>query len=299
MNPADNARGALFMMLSMTAFTLNDTCMKALSDEIPLFQAIFLRGILTSVILGIAAIVLGAFRIRLSRRDWWLVGLRSLTEVAAAYFFISALFAMPIANVTAILQALPLTVTLAGALFFKEQVGWKRSLAILIGFLGVLLIVKPGAEGFNSYSVFAVIAVICVTVRDLSSRRLSREVPSMVVAFFAAIFVTIFGGLGMLTQDWAPVGVTAGMQLLGAVIFIIGGYLFSVMAMREGEIGFVAPFRYFSLLCALVAGFVVFGDWPDDLTLLGSAIVVATGVFTFYRERRLSRRYGPVGLRIR
>ena len=294
-----NSRGARFMMLSMTAFTLNDTCMKSLSDEIPLFQTIFLRGLLTSLILAIAAALMGAFRIHLAPRDWSLVALRSLAEVAAAYFFISALFAMPLANVTAILQALPLTVTLAGALFLKEQVGWKRSLAILVGFLGVLLIVKPGAEGFNSYSVFAVIAVIAVTVRDLSSRKLSSEVPSLVVAFSAAIFVTIFGGLGMFTHDWTPVGTTAGLQLLGAVFFVIGGYLFSIMAMRVGDISFVAPFRYFSLLCALVAGLIIFGDWPDSLTLIGSAIVVATGVFTFYRERRLSRGYGPVGLRIR
>lgn len=294
-----NTRGALFMMLSMSAFTLNDTCMKALSDEIPLFQTIFLRGVLTSLILCIAAVAMGAFRYRLSRRDWSLVALRSLAEVAAAYFFISALFAMPIANVTAILQALPLTVTLAGALFLKEQVGWKRSLAILVGFLGVILIVKPGSDGFNSYSVFAVIAVIAVTVRDLAARRLSHAVPSLVVALSAAVSVAVFGGLGMFTHDWEPVSQTAGLQLLGAVFFVIGGYLFSVMAMRIGDISFVAPFRYFSLICALVAGFVVFSEWPDSLTLVGSTIVVATGVFTFYRERRLSRGYGPIGLRIR
>ncbi|MGB5557198.1 MAG: DMT family transporter [Paracoccaceae bacterium] len=294
-----NSRGALLMMLSMSAFTLNDACMKSLSDQIPLFQAVFLRGIFTSLTLAIAAAWLGAFSVALSRRDWMLVGIRSLAEVAAAYFFISALFKMPIANVTAILQALPLTVTLAGAMFFGEKVGWKRMLAILVGFLGVLLIVKPGAEGFNSYAVYAVIAVIAVTIRDLAARRLSHEVPSMTVALSAAVLVTGFGGLGLLTQPWAPVGGTEALQLAGTVFFVIGGYLFSVMAMRIGEISVVAPFRYFSLLCALVLGLLVFGEWPDSLTLIGSAIVVATGVFTFYRERRLARGYGPVGLRIR
>lgn len=294
-----NTRGALFMMLSMAAFTFNDACMKAMSDVVPLFQAVFLRGIFTSLILIAAAVYLRAFKVALSRRDWMLIWLRSLAEVAAAYFFLSALFKMPIANVSAILQALPLTVTLAGALFFREQVGWRRMLAILIGFLGVLLIVKPGAEGFNSYSVLAVISVIAVTIRDLAARRLSHEVPSMTVALSAAVLVTVFGGLGALSQPWAPIGTTEAMQLAGTVFFVVGGYLFSVMAMRVGEIGVVAPFRYFSLLCALILGFLLFGEWPDEVTLFGSAIVVATGVFTFYRERRLARGYGPLGLRIR
>ncbi len=294
-----NTRGALFMMLSMAAFTFNDACMKAMSDVVPLFQAVFLRGIFTSLILIAAAVYLRAFKVALSRRDWMLIWLRSLSEVAAAYFFLSALFKMPIANVSAILQALPLTVTLAGALFFREQVGWRRMIAILIGFLGVLLIVKPGAEGFNSYSVLAVISVIAVTIRDLAARRLSHEVPSMTVALSAAVLVTVFGGLGALSQPWAPIGTTEAMQLAGTVFFVVGGYLFSVMAMRVGEIGVVAPFRYFSLLCALILGFLLFGEWPDEVTLFGSAIVVATGVFTFYRERRLARGYGPLGLRIR
>jgi drug/metabolite transporter (DMT)-like permease len=294
-----NSRGALMMMASMGAFTLNDACMKAMSDQIPLFQAIFLRGIFTSPILAIAAANLGVFRIALSRRDWNLIAIRSIAEVAAAYFFIAALFKMPIANVSAILQALPLTVTLAGALFFREQVGWKRLMAILIGFLGVLLVVKPGADGFNVYAIFAVISVIAVTIRDLAARRLSPEVPSMAVALSAAVSVTIFGAIGMLTQPWAPVGQTEALQLAGMVFFVIGGYIFSVMAMRVGEISVVAPFRYFSLLCALLLGFFIFNEWPDHLTLIGSMIIVATGVFTFYRERRLARNYGPVGLRVR
>ena len=294
-----NSRGALLMMLSMAAFTFNDACMKAMSDQIPLFQAIFLRGLLTSPILAAVAANRGVFRVGLNRRDWNLVALRSLAEVAGTYFFVAALYKMPIANVSAILQSLPLTVTLAGALFFREQVGWKRLLAILIGFLGVLLIVKPGAEGFNSYAIYAVLAVIAVTVRDLAARRLSSNVPSMTVALVAAISVTLLGTVGMLAQPWAPVGSKEALQLAGSAFFIIGGYIFSVMAMRVGEISVVAPFRYFSLLCALLLGFFFFNEWPDDLTLIGSAIVVATGVFTFYRERRLARSYGPPGLRIR
>jgi drug/metabolite transporter (DMT)-like permease len=284
-----NMRGAGLMMASMIAFTVNDACMKSLSDEVPMFQAIFLRGLATCVFLAFMAWRTGAFKVRIPRRDIGLVAIRSSAEVVAAYFFISALFNMPIANVTAILQALPLSVTLASAVVFREAIGWRRMSAILVGFSGVLLIVRPGAEGFNFYSVYAIFAVLVVTVRDLAARRLSVEVPSMAVALSAAVAVALFSGIASIGSEWVPVSGKAAWQLSGATLFIVGGYLFSVMTMRVGDIDFVAPFRYTSLLCALILGLFVFGEWPDKLTLIGSAIVVATGAFTLYRERRIAQ----------
>ncbi|MFY0693390.1 MAG: DMT family transporter [Paracoccaceae bacterium] len=285
----DNTRGALFMLGSMTAFTVNDACMKALSDELPLFQALFLRSVAVIVALVLLAASKGAFNFSLSRRDKKLIALRSLVEVGAAYFFISALFNMPIANVTAILQALPLTVTLAGAVFLGEAVGWRRLSAILIGFLGVMLIIRPGGEGFTIYSLYVLAAVACVTIRDLAARRMSRDVPSLLVALSAAIAVMLFSALMSFSIEWVQVSPKAATQLLAASVFVIGGYVFSVAAMRVGEIGFVAPFRYSSLLVALVLGFFIFREWPDALTLLGSAIVVATGLFTLLRETQLAK----------
>lgn len=284
-----NAQGALLMMASMASFTLNDACMKALSDELPLFQAIFLRGIATTVFMYFLARALGGLRFRWPAREWRLIALRTATEIGAAYFFISALFNMPIANATAILQVLPLAITLAGALFLGEAVGWRRLTAILVGFSGVMLIVRPGFEGFNIYSVNVLLAVVCVTARDLFARRLSAEVPTMLVAFVNAAAVTVFFGVGSVFTDWAPLSSTSLMQLGGASVLIIGGYVFSVSAMRVGEIAIIAPFRYTSLLWALILGLAVFGEWPSGVTLIGAAIVVATGIYTFYRERRMSR----------
>lgn len=298
-----NTRGAVFMVGSMTAFTVNDACMKALSDELPLFQALFLRGcFVMAAMLGVAWRA-GVFRTPIPKRDRALIALRTGVEVAAAYFFISALFHMPIANVTAILQALPLTVTLAGAVFLGEAVGWRRMLAILVGFGGVMLILRPPflfgeGEVFSVYSGYVVLAVICVTVRDLCARRISTQVPSMSIALAAAVGVMLMGGIGSLTQEWQPLSMLAAIQLAGAAFFVIGGYVFSVNAMRSGEIGFVAPFRYASLVVALILGLVFFGEWPDELTLLGCAIVVATGLFTLYRERETARGVAR-GLRLR
>ncbi len=286
---SDNARGALLMMAAMAAFTLNDACMKLLSAELPLFQALFIRGIGTTIALGLIAYRMGALRFDFPRADWWLVLMRTAGEIAAAFFFLTALFNMPLANVTAILQALPLTVTLAGAVFLGQAVGWRRLMAVLIGFCGVLLIVRPGTEGFNVYSLMALAAVVCVTVRDIATRRLSAAVPSVTVAFCAAIGVMAFSAFASLAETWATPSPAGIWQLAGATVFVVGGYLLAVLAMRSGDVGFVSPFRYTGLVWALVLGLVVFGDWPEALTLLGAAIIVATGLFTFYRERQIGR----------
>lgn len=281
---SDNMKGALLMMCSMAAFTFNDTCIKLIGPEMPLFQLLFLRGAVTTVLIFIMARFMGAIRLRLPGLDWSMIALRTASEIGAAYFFITALMHMPIANVTAVLQVLPLTVTLGGALFFREAVGWRRMLAILIGFSGMLLIVRPGPDGFDIYALYAIAAVGCVTVRDLSTRRMSPAVPSMTVTMAASVGVTVFAGVATQTETWIPITSRDAMLLGGASFFIIGGYFFSVAVMRVGEVSFIAPFRYTSLIWALVLGYVVFGDWPDSVTLLGALIVVATGVFTLYRE---------------
>ncbi|PIE10311.1 MAG: EamA family transporter [Rhodobacterales bacterium] len=285
----DNLRGAGLMMASMAAFTFNDTLMKAISSQMPLNQMLFLRGVLTSILILGMIRIMGGVHVRIPRRDWGLVTIRVGAEVAAAFFFLTALFNMPIANVTAILQSLPLTVTLAAALFLGEPVGWRRLSAILTGFFGVMLIVKPGAEGFTIYSIYTLIAVASVTLRDLSTRKLSRQTPSMLVTLMSSVGVTLFFGLLSLGDDWVPVAPRSGVILAGASVMIIGGYLFSIMVMRVGEISFVAPFRYTALLWALLLGWLVFGEWPDTWTLLGGAIVISSGMFMLYRER-LARR---------
>ncbi|WP_100369678.1 DMT family transporter [Yoonia maricola] len=296
---SDNMRGALFMMGAMCAYTVNDAFMKALSDEIPLFQAIFFRGVGAVIFLALMCRVLGQLRFRFAVRDWGFLLLRTAGELGGTFFFLTALFNMPIANVSAILQVLPLSVSLAAALFLGEALGWRRLTAIFVGFVGVILIIQPGGADFSIYSLYAVGAVACITMRDIAVRRMSREVPSVFVALVAAVGVTCLGGVGSLFINWQPFTVTSGLQLAGAMSFLIFGYIASVSAMRSGEIGFVAPFRYTSLLVALVLGVLVFGEWPNALALAGGAVVVATGLFTLYRETQLKVRHSVVPDRVR
>lgn len=280
-------RGALFMMASMTAFTVNDAFMKALGDAVPLMQAISLRGLGASVLVLALTWGMGQLVWHLPRREWLLLFIRSMAEIVGAWTFLTALNNMPIADVSAILQALPLTITLAGALILGETVGWRRMVAILIGFGGVVLIVRPTGEGFTIFAVYVLLCVVCVTVRDLVSRRLHPATPSLMAALTSAIGVTIFALIGSLFVDWQPLTWETGGQLTGSMLFLIGGLIFSVLAVRVGDISFVAPFRYTSLLVAILIGIFVFDTVPDGLTWVGACIVVATGLFTLYRERRL------------
>ena len=301
------------MVGSMAAFTLNDTMTKTTGGAVPLFQLLFLRGLISISLIMLLWGRLGPMHLRLSRRDWKLVGIRSGSEVAASFFFVTALFNMsewvggysgirtlfnmPLANLSAILQSLPLTVTLGAALFYREPVGWKRFSAILVGFMGVMLIVKPGTDGFNVWSVYALIAVMFVTIRDLSTRRLSKAVPSMTVTFAAVLSVTVFSAFAQLATPWAPVSAPHWQAIAAAAVFVLMGYYFSVQTMRTGDVSFIAPFRYTGLIWALILGWFVFGDWPLPSTLIGAAIVAATGLFTLYRERKLSRRVVMVAKR--
>jgi S-adenosylmethionine uptake transporter len=280
-----NTKGALLMVGSMAAFTINDACIKATGGALPLFQLLTIRGVLSSVMIYALARHLGALNLRLPRRDWVLIALRSLGEVGAAYFFLTALMNMPLANVTAILQVLPLTVTVGAALFFGERVGWRRMLAIAVGFSGMVLIVRPGADGFNTYALYTLVAVAFVTLRDLTTRRMSSHVPSMTVTLASALSVLLFSAFASLGVEWVPLNARLIALLLGSSLFIMGGYVLSVAVMRVGEVSFVAPFRYSGLLWGLILGWLVFDEWPDVVTLTGAAIVVMSGLFTLYRER--------------
>lgn len=285
---ADNLKGALFMMISMAAFVINDTLMKSLAGEVPLFQAIFVRGLFATAFVGGLAWARGAARMSaLAPQDRGVALFRAGAEIGTTTCFLTALFNMPIANASAILQVTPLALTLVGALFLGERVGWRRWSAVVAGFVGVLLIVKPGGEGFDSASLWALAAVGFVCLRDLATKRLSSATPSLFVTLMTAVSITILGGAVTLVGTWAPMtGKTLGVLALSAC-FLFVGYLFSVMTMRVGEMAFVSPFRYSILIWALILGYFAFGDLPGPLTFVGAAIVVGAGFYTFLREQRV------------
>jgi drug/metabolite transporter (DMT)-like permease len=283
----DIARGAGFMLVSMLGFSINDAFVKSVAEAMPLSQAVFLRSLLTTLLLGGLVWSRGLLPFRPARRDRRLIVVRCVGEIGGTACFLTALFNMPLANASAILQALPLAVTLAAALFFGEPVGWRRYLAIGIGFAGVMVIVRPGTEGFNAYSLWALAAIVFIVIRDLSTRRLTPDVPGPWVAMVTSGVLTAAAALAGGFEDWQPPEAESLFALATASICLVVAYVSSVTSMRVGEIGFVQPFRYSLLVWAMLLGIVMFGEWPDGWMLVGSATVVATGLFTLYRERRV------------
>ena len=280
----DNLRGACLMMGSMATFTLNDATIKYLAQGLPTFQVVFLRGLGATALIAALAWATGALRKPIPRGDWpWVIG-RSVAEVVSFFPFILALTHMPLANITAILQALPLTITAASAIFLGERVGWRRWTAIAVGFVGVLMIVRPGGTDFDHWSLVACAAMVTITARDLITRRLSKDIPSLKVAIFTAIGVTLLGAVLSIGTPIAPMAAGQAGLILLASVFILGGYLFSIMAMRVGEVSAVTPFRYTALIWGLLLGWFVFGEWPKPMTLAGAALIAATGLYTLLRE---------------
>ncbi len=284
----DNMRSAAYMSASMAALNCNDAFLKTLAGELPLFQAVFIRGLVVSLVVGLLVLRQGALRRPPGRRDLRLITLRSAAEVGGTVCFLTALFNMPFANATAIIQSVPLAVTLGAALVFGERVGWRRYLAIAAGFMGVMVIVRPGAEGFNAYSLWAMASIGFIIVRDLSTRALSPDASALVTVFLTGLGVTVVAGVTVLLGEWTPVNLGQFLRLTISGVCLIVGYIFGVMTMRTGDIGFVAPFRYTLLIWAIVFGIVMFDEWPDMWMLIGSAIIIGAGLYMFHRERRLA-----------
>jgi S-adenosylmethionine uptake transporter len=282
----ENFRGAFLMMICMGAFVLNDAFVRLAGETLPLGQILFLRGLITTVILMAFAWNVGIFTMKVPQMDKLKIFFRSLTEALTAYFFLTAVMNMPFANVTAILQILPMTVTLAAAFLFKEKVGVFRITLIIVGFFGVILIINPSVNGFNIYSSYALIAVVLITLRDLITRRLSDKVHTLLPTLSASFGVLLFSIPLMMTASFRPLSLESSFFIFLAAFFIVFGYYTAVLVMRSGEISFISPFRYSAILFALILGFFLFDETPDNYAAFGIIVVIVSGILLLYRNER-------------
>ena len=281
----ENLLGAALMTCCVLAYVLNDAVMKLLFADIDFYQAIFLRGLVSLPPLLILAFMTKTLLQKYSTKNQRLITIRILAEIGTTVTFLTALKHMPLANVTAILQSLPLAITMAAAIFLGEPVGWRRWSAICVGFTGVLIIIRPGLAGFNSYSLLALAAVILLTVREISTRQLDNKIPTVTVALSTTLGITTFAALMLIGTEWADINFVSWSLIIAAAAAVTVATLLSVVAMRTGDIGFVSPFRYTSLIGAIGLGILLFGEWPDGVTLLGAAIIAFAGIYSLYREQ--------------
>jgi drug/metabolite transporter (DMT)-like permease len=285
----NNLRGILLMVASMAGFAVEDSFIKAAAATVPTGQILIILGIGGTLIFGTLARLQGAplFTRAVLLRP---VILRNTAEMFGTMAFVSAIASAPLSTVSAILQATPLAVTLGAALFLGAKVGWRRWTAILVGFAGVLLIVRPGAHGIETGAILAVLGVFLLAARDLATRATPATVPSTVIATYGFASVIPAGVILLSFSGGALVPEPQAMLFLACALTVgVFAYYAIIAAMRVGEIAVVTPFRYSRLLFAVAIGVTVFGERPDALTFAGAALVIGSGLYTLLREARLAR----------
>lgn len=285
--PAPTAlKAGLIMILAMACFTAGDTMTKLMAGEVPVGQIIFVRGIVATLITALLAGRALARAVLVFQKG---VLVRSLSDVAGTLFFITALMHMPIANLNAVMQAVPLLVIAFAALFLGETVGWRRIIAILAGLAGVLFVVRPSPASFTIYDGFSLGLILAIALRDIFTRRLNFDVPTMIIVFANAAFVMLSGLLLYPFEDWVVLTSRHLLLLLCGGILLSLGYACMVLTVRMGDISATAIYRYSVVLFGLLSGMLVFGEFPDQWALLGIALIVASGIYALLREMRASR----------
>lgn len=283
----DNLRGSLWMVAAMAGFSVEDMFLKSAAASLPVGQILMIFG---------AGGMIG-FALLAARRGERILHpailspailIRCVFEVAGRLFYTLAIALTPLSSASAILQATPLVVVMGAALIFGERVGWRRWTAIAVGFAGVLIILRPGLDGFTPLSLLAVLGMLGFAGRDLATRAAPPVLSNLQLGVYGfammvptgAVLLAVSGGAAL------PSALAAG-QLAAATVIGVLAYYALTSAMRMGEVSVVTPFRYTRLVFALILGAAVFGERPDAATLLGSAVIVASGVYTLLRSRRV------------
>jgi drug/metabolite transporter (DMT)-like permease len=289
---AANRRGIIAMTGAMASFVVNDALVKYVSQSLPGAQLIFIRGLFATILLLGIAWAMGLLRGPGARVREVLhrpVLVRSALDAAATLVYLTALFHLPLANATAINMATPLFIALLAVLWMGERIGLVRWLAIVAGFVGVLFIVQPKADGFNGYALLCLLGTLLHAARDLYTRKIHVDMPSILITVGTAVSVTLLAGLISLIEGWRACSVMQLGLLAAASVFLSGGYFLLIRAMRAGEISLIAPFRYTGLLIALGIGFVVWNEVPNAIAWGGIALLVGAGLYMLLAERSRPR----------
>jgi len=283
-----NLRGIFFMTLSMGGFAVEDLFLKILSETVPVSQILIYVGISGTLLLSIISIIK---RIPIVGNDIFsnkLFIIRSFADMMGVVLIMTSISLMPLSTVSSILQALPLFIIFGAVLIFKESVDWRRWSAVSFGFIGVILILKPGLSSFHSSSLIVLMGVACLALRDLVTRKISKNIHSLTVSLYAFILTTVGGIISLpFFGNFITLKVTQWFVVLIITLFGCFSYFMLVLATRKGDISVISPFRYSRLIFALVLAILVLNERPDNLTLFGAAIIVVAGYYTIWRERVL------------
>jgi len=284
-------RGIVAVLVAMALFVLSDSVVKLAGERMPATEIMALRGVMAVLLMGGVAgatVEIGRWHLIAQPR----VVVRAVLEAAVAVLFLGSLPHLPLADITAIQQMTPIVLTVLSAVVLREDVGWRRWLAVVAGFAGVLLVIQPTGEGINIFAWSALACAALVAVRDLVTRRLAPGIPTALVTFTTTVSVCVAGFIGSPVETWsAPTRHGLTLLAMSAVLVSLAN-VFVIRAFRGTEVSVVAPFRYAGVLWAIALGFLIWGHVPNALALAGTAILVGSGLYIMHREalrRRAAR----------
>ena len=284
----ENLRGITLMITAMAGFTIADSFVKAAAQNLPVGQILAIVGFFGGVIFALMTRAQGH---AILSRDFflWPVVLRNISEILGTICYVTALSLIDLSTASAIIQATPLAVTLGATFLLNERVHWRRWSAIVVGFIGVLIILRPGGNSFETASLWAVFGMFGLAMRDLATRMVPQDMPTLRISTYGMTMLLPSGLLLIaLGQTPQPMSLLNWAQIIGLVMISTAGYWAITAAMRVGDVSAVAPFRYSRIIFALIIGALVFDERPDFWLLFGAALTIAAGVYAFMRERRIA-----------
>jgi drug/metabolite transporter (DMT)-like permease len=281
-----NRRGIIAFTAACGLFTVADTVSKLGSLYYPTGEVLFARAMASMVCIGVVVLW--------TQKTTWLryttnryVLLRAVLDALSNVVFILALSHMRIADLLAVNLVSPLLLTLVLVCFFGERIGWRRWSAILVGFAGVLLIVRPSPDSMNDWALLGLVSAACSAVRDVVTRRIDPAIPTLAVAFVSIVAVALAALLmaPVFNQEWRVPSLGYVALFAGGGLFLSIGSTLAVSAFRNSDISVVAPFRYSLLIWGALAGYLTFGEVSDLQSLLGALLIVLSGIYSLHRER--------------
>lgn len=291
---SENFRAGLLMVAAMAGFAVEDLLIKQVAVVLPVGQILLMASVLGTLVFGTLVLLRGQ---KLWERQF--LGrafvIRNVSDVIGFALGTVGLTLIPLSLTASIMQTAPLLVTMGAALFLGEQVGWRRWLAVGIGLIGVLMILRPGSTAFDPAALFVVAGVVGLAIRDLATRATSMRITTLQMIFWANALANL-GALGVVAIDGRPFVAMEFAQIWRiAIAFILGGtsYYGLLIALRLGEASAVVPLRYSRLIFATTLGVTFLGERPEAIVLAGAGLVIGSGLYTFWREAQLGRSARP------
>jgi len=276
-------KGVLCVLGGGALLTCNDAVLKWLSGGYTVGQLMFVRGMFVMILLLIFVWQMGGFKV-LRVYSWKGHLLRSLLVVSGTYMFISGLKFLPLANATAISFAGPLFVTAMAPSLLGERVGWRRWCAVLVGFCGVLVMVRPTGDVVQWAALLPLAASFTGAVRDIITRKMAFREASIAVLFYTTLGVTVAGLCSLPIVGWEDVPMIDYGLFAMAGVLVGSGHFFLIEALRHAEAAVVTPFKYSNIVTAMILGLLIWGHVPDTWTLVGASIVILSGLYILRRE---------------